>query len=635
MPILKLDNLGQAGYMPDIEPSALPNNAFSYSRNFRFDPGGYTEISPGYHSAFINFDVQLGTTGTSATFMYTWLLSNLNAVVYYDENSRRLNLVETYQVDTTLAAAYTVGDSTLTLTDASLFPNAGRGTIGDIDSDTRDNFVWTAKSGNVLTLDTTGDITLARNHAIGETVHDLTELVQESQLSASQHEENIEHLWQATDAFGLPIFNNTEEHPWYYVETSGTASVEPLLNWPQRATCNFLQKTSAFLVAIGYTQVDANGAVIAGGPRTIAISDVIQTAGTLPTWGFNFGNTATATYQGYLQDGSIGDVTEGAGSFSQTFDLSIYSDGDLISAYEQNGVLYVNTTTNVVAFTYQGRGVWDATVLPFQGGALTNRSVTPIPNGFFHIGNNRMFIHDGSSDTTVGYAHWSQTWFDRVDFDRINEIQVLYDPRNESIKIKTPVAQDAQEIWVYNLSNNTLSVQDDHQEVQYMVFSADGVPGRQQAWDDFGDNITWNTIQEIHWNDFAVHGLGDFRNRILSVGGRSLFVHDSGGRYNNRDINAVLRREDVLFQETPYSRVQVRRTIPYVSGNSDFQMRLGGSNNPNTNISWINYQRYDTDTSLKLDWRFSTHWLAYEINVTGGDLRMSGLEFEGTEIGKR
>ena len=49
---LNISNFGQSGFLPDVAPTLLPQNGFSYARNFRFNEGGQARVTDGYTNAF-------------------------------------------------------------------------------------------------------------------------------------------------------------------------------------------------------------------------------------------------------------------------------------------------------------------------------------------------------------------------------------------------------------------------------------------------------------------------------------------------------------------------------------------------------------------------------------------------------
>ena len=96
---LNISNFGQSGYLPDVAPTLLPQNGFSFARNWRFNEGGQARVTDGYTNAFDtrgfnNDPYDFGEENTELTFLYTWELNNQNAVVVYDSVNSRMIFTE-------------------------------------------------------------------------------------------------------------------------------------------------------------------------------------------------------------------------------------------------------------------------------------------------------------------------------------------------------------------------------------------------------------------------------------------------------------------------------------------------------------------------------------------------------------
>ena len=646
MATVNIKGLGQHGFMPDVAPSELPPTGFTYARNFRFMEGQFAKVTDGYTNAFDTRNRrEFGVSNTDATFMYTWLLSNDNAIAYYDAGQQRLQFIEnnnannivefnmsvddvysdslTYATSGATAGTFVLSSNTISLPTGTLRSTIETAAVADaivtvyedrvpIFSRTVSANAVVNDTAAVLTVDTTvaadgtGGVIPVASFTAGSTY--------EIRVGTPiEHDDSAAHLWQATDAFGIPIFNNSRDIP-YVFNDSVIPHVGPLDNFPTTARCRFMTKFGGFIFALGYN--NANGPLgERGNARTIAISDVITTPGSLPNW--DFSNTQ---------------------SFAQIFDLSLYSDGDLVSAYEANNTLYVNTTTDVITFVYDGNGQFNASLLPIGGGVLTPRTSTPIPNGFFNIGSGRIYIHDGNSFTEVGDGIWSQSWFTNVDVARLDEVQVVYDNRSHAVWIKTPISDTAQEMWIYNLNNKTLSVLDDHQEIRYITRSAEGVPAENSTWDTFHPtDDSWEGLPQNSWNEFPVLQLGEFRDRVLSCGGREFYVHDFGSSFNGRAINAVVQREYLRLTDNTYGTYTIHRVIPWLRApiNSQYSIRVGGASTTATETSWTPYQTYTVGRTEKLDFRRNVKWGGYTVltNVSGAEI--SGLEVDVTSTDRR
>ena len=631
MTFTAVTDLGQHGVLPDVAPTNLPPSAFTYARNWRFQEGDFAEVSLGYTNALDSRNLrQIGDENTQLSFLYTWLLNDRNSFFVYDrgnnffryiENNGAQNLVE-YKISAsnqwseslTYTTNPTPGEGQFTVSDAGRLevrPSAAmlnaletanqvsaRVEIYDLQvlnfffdlgtAGTRVGDIWTF----------TGLTGLPRNYVDG----------QEYILRVATpfvHDPASAFEWEATDAFGLPIFLTRHEEPWVYTDAT-IPYLRTLPNWPAGATARSMTKFSASLVAVGY-QNPSGPAGEQGSTRTIAVSDVITTPGTLPMWDF-----ASPT------------------SAASIIDLSLYTDGDILSAFEFNNTLYINTTTDILTMVQNGPGDFSLSRLPFGTGVISTKATVPVQNGVFNIGNGQMYIHDGTNYRIVGEGLWTNSWFNTVDEARLNEVQMVYDTRNNAVWIKTPTSETQQEMWILNLDTGSMSILDDHQEIGYFLWSAEGVPATSTTWDSFADDIEWDTIPQDGWNEFPFLALGEFRNRILSVGGREVFVHDFGNSYNGRTINAVLQKEYIKGGRNSHSTFQFSRVIPWASGptGSVIDVRVGSSGTTADAPAWTPYRSFTLGTSRKLDYRLRANWGSIGFRSQTSGMRLSGYELD-------
>ena len=188
-----------------------------------------------------------------------------------------------------------------------------------------------------------------------------------------------------------------------------------------------------------------------------------------------------------------------------------------------------------------------------------------------------------------------------------------------------------------NLDTGSMSILDDHQEIGYMRWSAEGVPAVSTTWDSFQSDIDWNEIPQESWNDFPFLALGDFRNRILSCGGREVFVHDFGQTYNGRAIDAVLQKEYIKGSENSYASFQMNAIIPWVDGNQGeiFEARVGEANTVTNPVNWTPYRTYTVGTTRKRNFRLRADWGAVGFRSQTSGTRLSGFEIDVGSINRR
>ena len=642
--VLNIGNFGQSGFLPDIAPSLLPQNGFSFARNWRFQEGGQAQVTSGYTNAFDtrgnNGDpYNFGSSATNLTFLYTWELSNQNAVAVYDGSANRMlftennsvgglseynlsvtsatnhELVYTAGVPTTnqfsvstntmtweisAAAATTISDELSVGAEIAIVDNVSNKPINDVQ----------IASFNIT--GTTVTITVSEDISGGSFLTETNYVIRVA--SRLEHDGLARFKWEGTDALGIPIFNNEVEAPWEFIDGSHPR-IQQLSNWPGvNARCRSFTSFGAVLVAVGYENTD--GAFgFRGNNRTLAFSNPVTDAGVLPSWDF-----------------------ENIDSQSQLIDLSLYTDGILVSAFESQGRLIVNSTTDVMAITDNGDGTYSATKLEIGGGVLSKRTSVAIPNGFFSIGNGQFYIHDTNTYQAVGHGQYSDSWFSAVDEERFDEIQVVYDPRTRSVWIKTPTSSSAQQIWIINFeNNNTLSILDDHQEVRYLEWSAEGTPAETLTWDSLPVDM-WDEIPQNSWNEFPVIELGEYRNRILGCGGKEVYVHDFGPTFNGRPINAILEKSYFkLGAEDSYSTFQFDRVVPWVDGEigSMIDVRVGSSSTTGAPITNTPYRTYVLGTTEKLDFRRQAKWGSITFRCQTSNVTLSGVEITVNQANKR
>ena len=649
MPVqsVPIGNFGAAGYLPDVAPSLLPENGFSYSVNWRFDEGGHATVAAGYADALTTRRAygeayQFSNPTANLTFFYTWELSDRNAIVVYDQDTNRFTMIESGSLGDLSEFQLSVRDPSQY---SMVYTSSGNPAVGEFTVNGAGQIFMAFQNAvpDSITTAVVPDNEMAivdngRNKPTRDLVVSSREIDPDSRsvtvtfdtpLAASFFIDAQEYhirfaeprvhgnvgavKWIGTDALGVPVFNNSVEEPLQFVEGLHPI-VDTLSSWPAGGTCSSLTSFGTVLVAVGYVNPQA-ATDFQGSSRTVAFSNPITTPGVLPSWDF-------ANLQS--EAGLLG--------------LELFTDGQLTSGFEANNRFIVNSTTDIIAITDIGGGAYDGTKLEIGGGTLTRRTSIAIPNGFFNIGNGQFYIHDTQSYQRVGQARYSDTWFSIVDEERLNEVVVVYDPRTRSIRIKTPTGPSTQEIWIIDLdNNNSLSVLDDHQEINFLEFSAEGTPAETTTWDSIPAS-SWETIPQNTWNEFPITELGEFRNRILGCGGRQIFVHDFGDNYNGRVINAVLEKAYFkLGAQDSYSTFQFDRVVPWAEGDDGalLDIRVGRSQSLGSSIDYTQWKTYTIGRSTKLDFRRLARWGAITFRCQTSGVQLSGVEIQVNSAGKR
>ena len=493
-------------------------------------------------------------------------------------------------------------------------------------------YQWTALTGErrVIYVSDTGAIRL-----VSDSENTLSDTEIDSVTSASA----VAYGWNATDSFSRPILNNGRDAP-YAMITDTTMGHLP--RWPTTDYARFFTSfRGAFMVAIGLN-----------GGKTVRFSDAIEVPGTFPTWGPHV--TGATSYTGYSANGTgTESITIPSSTFSTDLDLSLHTSGELLSALEVNNVLYVFTTVNIVAITYEGvvndSPSFNSTVIHTDNGALGNKSMCVVPGGFAVMAPNQFYTvaanysdYEGQSKKVLGDGKWIETWNSTVNNDRLDEIQLVYNAIEEEVWIKTPTGSSGNEIWRYNLKMDAVSRMTDHGEIRFLEYSKDGLPAAPLTIDTLPASWTIDTIPFANIDELPVFTRGIYPNRIISIGGNSttatLFIHDFGSSYNGRDIQAYLRRDAMVLKQSARELVSINRVIPFTeteSNSATLDVTVGKSKLPHGSPTFVPAKTFNVMNDTKLDFRVNSRYPAIQFYATSAALALHSYELDITMTDRR
>ena len=495
-------------------------------------------------------------------------------------------------------------------------------------------YQWTALTGvrRVIYVSDTGNIRL-----LSDSSNSITDTTVDTVLNAA----NVAYSWNATDSFSRPILNNGRDAPFAMITDT---TMGHLPNWPSANYCRFFTSfRGAFMVAVGLD-----------GGKTIRFSDGIESPGTFPTWGPHVAG-ATNSYTGYSANGSsTSTISIPDDTLSTDIDLSLHTSGELLSAIEVNNVLYVFTTVNIVAITYEGVSndvpIFNSTVIHTDNGALGNKSMCAVPGGFAVMAPNQFYTvaanysdYEGQSKKVLGDGKWIETWTNTVNHDRLDEIQLVYNALEEEVWIKTPTGSSGNEIWRYNLKLDAVSRMTDHGEIRFLEYSKDGLPAAPLTIDTLPSSWTIDTIPFANIDELPVFTRGIYPNRIISIGGPTrdsglLFIHDFGATYNGRDIQAYLRRDAMVLKQSARELVSINRVIPFTeteSDNATLDVTVGKSKLPHGSPTFVPAKTFNVMNDTKLDFRVNSRYPAIQFYATSAGLALHSYELDITMTDRR
>ena len=441
--------------------------------------------------------------------------------------------------------------------------------------------------------------------------------------------EDVAYDWQVTENFGVPIFSNGRDNPLQF-PTDGTTDLIVLPRYPASATPSFVTSFNSQLVAA------ING-------NQVFFSDVVTIPGTAPSWSDPTDPTATM----YTPADGGSDVTiDPATTFSQVIDLSLFAEGNIVAMFELNEVLYVFTEQAIVGIRYEGNRVYQGTLIHGDLGALTMNAVAVVPNGFFLLAPNQAaFINAGFADDTgntknlLGEGTWKEALFNHFDEEQIDQIQCVYDQRSSSVFIHQA---GNTLLWRFNLENQTMTVQDDHAEIRYLVRSRDGLPSDALEINEFPTEWTIDTIPVESFDDFPTLVRGQYSNRMISIGGDdspTVFVHDFGQQYNGRNITAVLQKNNIIgTSETLRGTTTLERVVPLVDSfvpDTELTIEVGKSSTSHIDPDFTQTRTINVDTKVKADFRNNTRYQSIRFTSSTPGLALHAYELDLTQTNRR
>ena len=493
-------------------------------------------------------------------------------------------------------------------------------------------YQWTSLSGTrrVIYVSDAGNIQL---------LSDNDNAISETNIDTVTSPTAVAYSWQATDSFSRPILNNGRDAPYAMI---GDTEMGHLPRWNSSDYCtHFTSFRGSFMVAVGLN-----------GGKTVRFSDVITVPGTYPTWGPHI--PSDSDYTGYAANGSSTEtIVIPDATFSTDIDLSLHTSGQLLSAIELNDVLYVFTTTNIVAIRYEGvqndSPVFNSTVIHSDNGAIASKAVCAIPGAFAVMGPGQFYTvaanysdYEGQSKTVIGDGVWIEEWQNTVNRDREDEIQLLFNAIEEEVWIKTPVGSSGNEVWRWNIKNNAVSRLTDHGDVRFMEYSKDGLPATPLTIDTLPASWTIDTIPFDNIDELPVFTRGIYPNRIISIGGSSstptLFIHDFGSTYNERTIEAYLRRDAMVLKQNARELVSINRVIPFTEterSNATLDVSVGKSKLPHGTPTFVAPKAFDVMNDTKVDFRVNSRYPAIQFHSTDAGLALHSYELDITMTDRR
>ena len=435
----------------------------------------------------------------------------------------------------------------------------------------------------------------------GSTVTNVTKTSEATNYSNSER-------WQSAQLGTAMMMNNGVEAPQYMLPSSTRFADLP--SWPSGLTTSCLKPFNSFLVMTGYEQGSSQR------PYTVRWSDEYDPS-SIPG---SYDITSTTNLSG--------ETTLG-GSNGALVDQLTLRNSNII--YAERGVFAMDFIGFPLVFSFRE--------LFSDDGILNRGAVAPIPNGHVVVGQNDIYLHDGSQKRSIVDNKVRRTFFNDLADTRSVFCQTVPDATEIYICYADQDAADSQSAnraLVYNWTQDAFTFIDLPNVRALTVADRMDTSGSYDAssltWDvssDYWSNISLSTQA----NNIRVFGAcySDNKIRMLKdTNGLSGSTMDSFLEATKIDLDQVLGKSTRNIK-------QLNGVMPQIEGSGTVRIEVGVSDAPQDGIRWLVDKTYNVETDHKVDFRTSGRYFALRISSESASdyWRLTGLDIDVQEVAGR
>jgi hypothetical protein len=421
--------------------------------------------------------------------------------------------------------------------------------------------------------------------------------------------------WRSQSAGRFLIVNNEVDPPFVMGPTS--SAFAPMTNWPTDLQCEVIKPYSGYLVAIGLTEGGTDQ------PFVVRWSDAVIPGTLQPDWDY----TSTTNLAGR---------NELAGGDGAIRDMLQLADQNIL--YLDNGVYAMQYVGGQFVFSF--RKLFD------DDGILTQGAVVEFQGKHLVVGNDDIYIHDGSTKKSISDGRVSR--FFRNALRNIDSVRVERVISRDEIWILFSDSDDvnANRALVYNYIYDAWTKFDLAVPAKQVVVGPRTSSGietwvSQQTWDDRGQE-TWDVDGEEVWTpDQTWSGQNDRWNSLDPTGtgtvpylvaDNAIWQADTGYDWDGTELPAFIEQSkldlDQLFGETETLK-KIKRILPQMDGTGTVEFSVGTSATPLASVDYIRSANFQLDTDHKVDLRAQGRYLAIKMEMAGsGNFEMTGWDVD-------
>ncbi len=414
--------------------------------------------------------------------------------------------------------------------------------------------------------------------------------------------------WQGAQLGTAMMMNNGAEAPQYMLPNGSRFADLP--SWPSGLITGCLKPFNSFLVMAGYEIGSSKR------PYTVRWSDEYDPSG-IPS---SYDITSTTNLSG--------ETTLG-GSNGELVDQLTLNNSNII--YAERGVYAMDFIGFPLVFSF--REVFS------DDGIINRGAVASIPNGHVVVGQNDIYLHDGSNKRSLVDNKVRRTFFNDLADTRSVFCQTIPDAAEIYICYADQDATDAESAnraLVYNY------VQDAFTFIDLPNVRALTVADKMDTSGNYTNSTaTWNTSSD-YWSNVS---LGTQANNIRVFGAcytdsKIRMLKDTNG-LSGTSMNAFLEAtkidlDQVIGQSTKNIK-QLKGIMPQMEGTGTVQIEVGISDAPQDGIRWQVLKNFNVESDHKIDFRTSGRYFALRIssNSASDYWRLTGLDIDVQEVAGR
>ena len=276
----------------------------------------------------------------------------------------------------------------------------------------------------------------------------------------------------------------------------------------------------------------------------------------------------------------------------------------------------------------------------FSDDGIINRGAcASIPNGHVVVGQNDIYLHDGSQKRSIVDNKVRRTFFNDLSDTRSVFCQTIPDSTEVYICYADQDAADSQSAnraLVYNWTQDAFTFVD-LPNVRSLT-----VADRMDTSGNYANSTaTWNASTD-YWSNVS---LGTQANNIKvfgadSVGDKIRLMNDTNG-LSGSAMSAYLEATkidlDQVLGKSTRNIKQLNGIMPQIEGTGTVRVQVGISDAPQDGIRWQVDKTFNVESDHKIDFRTSGRYFALRIESTSASdyWRLTGLDIDVQEVAGR